>query len=182
MAKTPAGKLLIYSKHNMGNKTVFIGIAIVSIILIIGSYFLLNSSSKPQAKVLSYSVQDKDRPAAEIKENFKDLGTIKVKDTQETLFTLKNIGDKPLQLSDINSSCGCTSGQIIYNGITSKEYSMHSRSDDVFEIAPQTEAQVKLTYRPFTMPVYGLVEREVYITTNDPANSKLVFKIKAVVN
>lgn len=160
----------------------FIGLALFSLVLIVGSYLLLNTPAKPQPKVLSYTSQDKEKPIAEVKENFKDLGTIKVKDTQESVFTIKNTGTKTLQLSNINSSCGCTAGQIIYNGKTSKEYSMHSQSEDVFEIKPQTEAQIKVTYRPFTMPVYGLVEREVYITTNDPANAKLIFKVKAVVN
>lgn len=160
----------------------FIGLAVFSLFLVVGAYFLLNTPSKPQPKVLSYASKDKEKPIVEVKESFKDLGKIKVADTQTTTFAIKNIGNKSLQLSKINSSCGCTAGQIIYKGETSKEYSMHSQSEDVFDIAPQTEAQVKLTYRPFTMPVYGLVEREVYITTNDPNNSKLVFKVKAIVN
>lgn len=179
-AKKQAGKLLIYFKPDMSSKTVVISITLFLLILVVGSYLLLNPS-KPQPKVLSYSSQDKDKPTVEVKESFKDLGVIKVKDTQKVTFTLKNTGTKTLQLSNINSSCGCTAGQIIYKGVESKEYSMHSQSEDVFEIAPQTEAQVRVTYRPFTMPVYGLVEREVYISTNDPANSKLVFKVRAVV-
>lgn len=166
----------------MNNKILLIGIALFSVVLLIGSYILLNGSSKAQPNVLSYNSQDKEKPVVEVKDASKDFGTIKVKDTKETIFTIKNAGTKTLQLSNINSSCGCTAGQIIYKGVTSKEYSMHSQSGDVFEVAPQTEAQVKVIYRPFTMPVYGLVEREVYITTNDPLNSKLVFKIKAVVN
>ena len=165
----------------MNNKIIFVAIIIFSLVLIIGSYYVLNAPGKTQPAVLSYTAQDKERPAASVKQSFKDLGTISVKDTSEAIFTVKNIGSKTLQLSKINSSCGCTAGQIIYKGEVSKEYSMHSKSDDVFEIAPKTEAQVKVIYRPFTMPVYGLVEREVYIETNDPANSKLIFKIKAVV-
>jgi len=31
------------------------------------------------------------------------------------------------------------------------------------------------------MPVYGIIEREVYVSTNDPENPKLVFKVKATV-
>lgn len=173
-------KLPIFSIHNM-NK-LFVGITIFSLLLVAGSYIVLNSPGKSQPKVLSFTSQDKEKPTVETKEIAKDLGTIKVADIQKVTFTVKNIGTKPLQLSNITSSCGCTAGQIIYNGVESKEYSMHSQSDDVFEIAPQTTAQVRVTYRPFTMPVYGLVEREVYISTNDPSNSKLVFKVKAVVN
>src|SRR3989344_6166355 len=166
----------------MGNKKLVAGIVIFSLVFIIGSYLLLNSSSKPQSKVLSYSSKDKEKPIAEVKESFKDFGKIKVSDSQKATFIVKNIGTKPLQLSDLNSSCCCTVGQIIYKGSESKEFGMHSPGTEVFEIAPQTEAQVRVTYRPFVMPVNGLVEREVYMNTNDPDNSKLIFKVKAFVN
>lgn len=143
---------------------------------------MLNSPGTPEVKVLSYSAGDKEKPTVQVNETFKNLGKIKVSDTSESTFIIKNIGSKSLQLSNINSSCGCTAGQIVYNGVKSREYSMHSKSDDVFEIAPNTEAKVNVIYRPFSMPVYGLVEREVYITTNDPSNTKLAFKVKAIVN
>lgn len=111
-----------------------------------------------------------------------DLGTIKVADQKETEFTIKNIGTKPLQLSNMSSSCHCTFGQFIYQGKTSDEYGMSTVSDVLTPIAPNTEAMVKVIYRPYIMPVYGLVEREVYLSTNDPNNPKLVFQVKAVVN
>ena len=58
---------------------------------------------------------------------------------------------------------------------------MHTQSGYVTEIASGETATVRLTYRPASMPVYGLVEREVYVTTNDPANEKLIFSITAKV-
>ena len=64
----------------MGNKKLVAGIVIFSLVFIIGSYLLLNSSSKPQSKVLSYSSKDKEKPIAEVKESFKDFGKIKVAD------------------------------------------------------------------------------------------------------
>ncbi len=175
-------KLLVYLKQRMSNKKLLFFIIFISVALLIGSYLLINKPDEQQTKVLSYSATDKNKPAAEINENFKKLGNIKVSDTSKTTFKIKNSGTKPLQLSKINSSCGCTAGQIIYKGVISKEYSMHSKSSDIFEIAPNTEAELIIVYRPFTMPVYGFVEREVYIFTNDPNNPKLSFKIQANVN
>lgn len=166
----------------MNNKIIIAGIVVFSLILIIGSYFLFAVPNNKQSKTLSYSSQDKDRPIVKVKETSKDFGKIKLSDNPEVIFTLKNAGTKPLQLSGISTSCGCTAAQIIYNGTTSREYSMHFKEDDTYEIAPQTEAKVKIIYRPSTMPVYGLVEREVYITTNDPNHKRLVFKIQAVIN
>lgn len=75
----------------------------------------------------------------------------------------------------------CTVGQVIYQEKASQEFGMHSQSNYVAEIAPGKEATIKVTYRPYLMPVYGYVEREVYMATNDPLNSKLVFKVTATV-
>lgn len=163
------------------NKAIFIGIIIFSVVILIGSYFLF-ANDQSASKINFYSSKDKERPVAEVKETIKDFGKIKVSDDQIVIFTLKNAGNKHLQLSGISSSCGCTAAQLIYKGVTSKEYSMHFQEKDIYQIDSQTEAKVKVIYRPSTMPVYGPVEREVYITTNDPNNSKLIFRIKAVVN
>lgn len=81
----------------------------------------------------------------------------------------------------MSSSCGCTVGKILYNGTVSKEYGMHTKNSDVIEIAPNTQATLQVIYRPYVMPVYGLVEREVYLETNDPNNPKLAFQIKTIV-
>ena len=158
-----------------------IGIMLFSFIFVGGAYFVLTSGTKPQVPILAYSKQDKEKPLVEVKESYYDMGNIKVKDTSVKEFTIKNIGTKPLQLSNITSSCGCTTGQIIYKGIYSEEFNMHSKSDYVVAIAPQTEAKVRVVYKPFVMPVYGVVDRQVFLNTNDPASPKLEFKIKAFV-
>ena len=149
--------------------------------LIVGLAFLLSSRQQPPPLAVSLTAQDVDRPKAETSQTFYDLGEIKVLDVKQQDYTLKNSGTQPLQILNVNSSCGCTAGQIIYQGETSKEYSMHAQSGYVTEIAPGDTATVRLTYRPATMPVYGVVSREVYVTTNDPENQKLVFSIKAKV-
>ncbi len=164
----------------MSPKVIIISLVVFFGVTIAGA-LLFSASQKPPATSAAYSDQDVDRPRAEVAENFFDLGEMSVKDIKTQDFTLKNSGTKPLQITNVSSSCGCTTGQIIYKGETSNEFSMHQKSGYVTEIAPQDEAIVRLTYRPATMPVYGPVEREVYVDTNDPANSKLTFKIKATV-
>lgn len=153
----------------------------VFVVLTVGVAFVFSSRQKPTSQANTFSTQDVDRPKAETTQTFFDLGEIKVSDVKVQDYTLKNSGTKPLQILNVNTSCGCTAGQIIYKGETSKEYTMHSQSGFVTEIAPGDTAIVRLTYRPATMPVYGVVGREVYVTTNDPANPKLVFGIKAKV-
>lgn len=165
----------------MSTKIIVIGLILFSVIFVGGSYFLLAGGNKPEVKIASYSSKDKERPFAEVKKTLADLGKMKVSDEKSTEFTIKNTGVKPLQISDMNSSCNCTFGQFIYQGKTSAEFGMHSPSDYLGDIAPNTEAKIKVIYRPFIMPVYGPVEREVYLSTNDPDKQKLVFQIKAVV-
>lgn len=165
----------------MSAKTLIIGGTVLLIVFMVGSYFLLSGGGKPEVRIASYSSQDKDKPVVEVKKTLVDLGTIKVSDQKEVNFTLKNTGTKPLQVSNMSSSCHCTFGQFIYQGNTSPEYGMSTISDVLPEIAPNTEATIKVIYRPYIMPVYGPVEREVYVSTNDPNNPKLVFQVKTVV-
>ncbi len=163
------------------SKGIIIGIVIFSIVVIGGSYFLLAGSQKPQVQITSYSLTDKERPKVEAKTTFSDLGKMKVSEDKSANFKIKNIGQKPLQLSNISSSCNCTFGQVVINGKESELYGMHAPSDFAGEVLPGKEAIIKVTYRPSIMPVYGPVEREVYVNTNDPENPKLVFKVKATV-
>lgn len=161
------------------DKKIVVGIMALSVVLIVGFVFLVGSSSNSQPKVASYQISDKEKPKVEVKNPFGDLGEMKVSDQKTLDFTLKNTGDKPLQLSNVSTSCGCTLAQIIIEGKASPEFGMHSTSNYMTELAPGKEATVRAIYRPYIMPVYGIVEREVYVQTNDPANPKLVFKVRA---
>lgn len=166
----------------MSGKATIIAGAIFLIIFLAGSYvFLARGSNKPSIQPSSYSVNDKERPKISIDKKMIDLGKIKVSDQKETEFTIKNIGTKPLQLSNMSTSCHCTHGLFIYKGQTSEEYGMSNPSDILPEIAPQTEATIRAIYRPYEMPVYGPVERELYISTNDPTMPKLVLQVTATV-
>lgn len=164
----------------MSPKTIMIGM-LVFIASVAGIAFLLTAGQKPSPATVTYSTRESDRPKAEQDKTFVDLGTIKVSDVKVQDYTLTNSGTKALQILNVNSSCGCTAGQVIYKGETSKEFSMHTQSGFVTEIAPGDTAIVRLTYRPASMPVYGFVERAVYVETNDPANRKLTFSIKTKV-
>lgn len=163
----------------MNSKMIIIGLVLFSLVAIVGSYFFLVSGQRPQVQIISYSVSDKERPIAEAKITFFDLGQMKVSDDKFANFKIKNIGQKPLQLSNVSSSCNCTFGQVLINGKESELFGMHNISDFAGEVLPGKEAVIKVTYRPSIMPVYGVIEREVYVSTNDPENPKLTFKVKA---
>lgn len=166
----------------MNSKILIIGLIIFSLLAIVGSYFFLVNGQKPEVQIISYSLKDKERPKVKAKTTLIDLGKMKVSDEKSADFTIKNIGQKPLQLSNISSSCSCTFGQVIIDGKESELFGMHTVSDLAGEILPGKLAKIRVIYRPYVMPVYGLIEREVYVSTNDPENPKLVFKVKTIVN
>lgn len=159
----------------MSPRVILVSLAAM-VLAILATGYLYATSQQPSA------TRTNDSPRAEVQETFINLGVIKVSETRQQDFSLKNSGPKPLQILGVSSSCGCTAGSIIYQGQTSREYSMHDKGGYVTEIAPGDSAIVRLTYRPATMPVFGLVEREVYVSTNDPEMKKIVFGIKATVN
>lgn len=47
-------------------------------------------------------------PVIEFSKTDHDFGEIEAKQNVETVFTYKNVGDAPLIITDIKSSCGCT--------------------------------------------------------------------------
>ena len=164
------------------NKSFIFGIFIFSVVVMSSSYFLVNGSNKSGVDLPEvFSSQDKEKPKVETKITVKDLGEMKVSDQKSESFLIKNIGNYPLTLFKISSSCGCTVGQIIIDGQESEEFGMHSQSDKSFQITPGKEAKVKVTYRPYIMPVSGKVDRQVFVETNDPENPRLEFKVTAFV-
>ena len=148
-------------------------------VVLIGLVFLSTMGQKPEQAAEVYSKNDSDRPKAQVDKNFLDIGEMKVSQIKEADFSLKNAGTKPLQILKVTSSCHCTFSQIIYQGKTSGKFGMNRRSGYVTDIASGETATVKVIYEPALMPVSGIVEREVYVTTNDPDNEKLIFSIQA---
>lgn len=160
----------------------FIVLCLGFTIILIGGvlFFGSSSNSKPQTLVSSYSISDKEKPKVEAKITTISLGDMKVSDEKSADFKIKNIGTKPLQISNMQSSCGCTVGKLIYEGKESQEFGMHSQSTGVIsEILPNKEGIVRVIYRPYVMPVYGYIDREVSLQTNDPQNTNLTFKVTA---
>lgn len=147
---------------------------VVTIGLLLGMTILLAAGSGPKVGNVSAN-----SPKASVVATVFDLGTMKVADVKQAEFTIKNDGRESLKIINMNSSCGCTKGQFIYKGKASPEFGMHAQSGYLGAVAAGEEAQVRVIYRPAEMPVYGAVEREVSVETNDPTQPKLTFKVTA---
>lgn len=166
------------------DKPVFLiigGITAILLVLIVLFSISEGKQSRTTTNVTSFEVNDKEKPVAAAASSLFDLGNIKVKEEKTAEFTIDNKGMKPLSLFNVSSSCDCTFGQITIDGVKSPEFTMHSKNPWTGTIDPGKYATLSVIYRPFIMPVKGAVTRDVYISTNDPNNQKLIFAVKAFV-
>ncbi len=90
-----------------------------------------------------------------------DYGTIKPGSDGNRVFTVKNTGDKPLIISNVKPSCGCTTPD------WSKE-----------PILPGKTGQIKVHYNTTPGPFQKMIE----VFTNDPVNARSVIHIKGNVD
>lgn len=163
----------------MKTRNLIIYSILVVVVLVIGLYFIYTSTNTSSVSVASYTSEDKEKPVVKIEKDLYDFGSIKVSEKKSNDFIIENVGKKPLQLSNITTSCGCTFAKVIYMGKESPEFDMHSQGNYIAEILPGKKAIIRVTYKPYVMPVYGFVERETYIKTNDPSMQDIVFKVTA---
>lgn len=91
-----------------------------------------------------------------------DYGTVKTGADGHRMFTVKNTGDKPLIISRVQASCGCTT----------PEWSQDP-------IMPGKTAQIKVGYNT---TIVGPFTKIIEVYSNDPENSRSVITIKGTVD
>ncbi len=87
-----------------------------------------------------------------------DYGNVKAGADGHRFFTVKNTGDKPLIISEVKPSCGCTTPE------WSKD-----------PILPGKEAKIKVGYNT---GIKGPFNKLIEVYSNDPQNSRSVLYIK----
>ncbi|MEC5393859.1 DUF1573 domain-containing protein [Bergeyella sp. RCAD1439] len=91
-----------------------------------------------------------------------EYGTVKTGAEGHRFFTVKNTGDKPLIISRVQASCGCTT----------PEWSQDP-------ILPGKTAQIKVGYNT---QINGDFQKLIEVYSNDPSNSRSVLYIKGKVD
>ncbi|MBU2559648.1 DUF1573 domain-containing protein [archaeon] len=91
-------------------------------------------------------------------------------------FEIRNTGGGILIIDDMETSCGCTSAQIVYDGIKGPLFNMRGHATNPrgwsVEIAPGDVAYLRATYDPLTHPDNsGYITRTITLYSNDPVNS-----------
>lgn len=110
--------------------------------------------------VLVCSIGAYAQPQIKFEKEVHDYGTISEENgPQKAVFTFTNIGDKPLTISSVRASCGCTASNYTKDAI-----------------APGGKGEVEATYNPAGRP--GQFAKTVTVTSDDPVKSTVTLTIK----
>lgn len=91
-----------------------------------------------------------------------DYGKVAVNSDGHRTFVIKNIGDKPLIVSNVKPSCGCTTPEWSKN-----------------PILPGKTGQIKVHYNT---TIQGAFKKSIEVFSNDPENKRTVIYIKGNVS
>lgn len=158
----------------MAEKKLLIAIIIGTLLILGGGVMVLSSQSASSKVVSSQNVK------AEAAEKKFDWGQIDYNGPKATKsFKIKNSGSEILKLTNIKTSCSCTSAQIIIDGNQSPLFSMHSVSSWVGEVQSGKEAELVVVFdQSFHGPSgVGPIERIISVETNDAKNPKIEFNL-----
>lgn len=109
-----------------------------------------------------HKLVDYNKPVAETHENTYDFGKIKkTSGVVSAVFEIENHGREPLILSDISTSCGCTTAEL-----------------NVTELGFDEKAKLTVYFDPnFHKEPLGKITRSVFVKTNDVETPELQFDI-----
>lgn len=162
----------------MIEKKFLAGVVIFVLVAVIGGYFVAsNIGNSAQVK---YNSQAK----VEVADTYFDWGKIGLnKGNVEKTFEIKSSGKESLTLSNLSTSCMCTTAQLIFEGKTSPVFGMHNQSEYSLEVPPRKSAKLKVVFDPaFHGPSgIGPINRQVTVKTNDSDSPELNFMLTAMV-
>lgn len=119
-----------------------------------------------------------NRPIISLSPESYNFGNVSQKQGVVTYsFKLKNQGTENLIINKIETSCGCTSASIIYQGKEGPIFNMpgHGINEKIKDwqvvIPPQGTAQLKVYYNPNVHPNFrGFAIRTISVFSNDPVD------------
>jgi hypothetical protein len=156
--------------------------AVVLIVIAVGAIALVGAKNTKQP---SANTSTQQAPSIAYTENtLHEWGEIPLNDGVVTAsFPIKNGSENTLTLTNIATSCMCTTAKLVKGDTVSPEFGMHTKSDYVFSVPPGETANLEIVFDPaFHGPSgVGPITRQVKVTTNDPDNPTLNFTLTATV-
>ena len=140
----------------------------------------------PAAPVVAAPVEATTGATLRIDREEAELGTMSVDEVRSADFKLTNVGNAPVEIAQVGTSCMCTFAQIEIGGEKSPEFNMEMHNSPEANswrgvVQPDETAILTLAYQPSLMPVEGSVARNVKFTTNDPENRTVELGVHATV-
>lgn len=127
------------------------------------------------------------RPVISISPESAELGNVSVRgEVVVTTFQVKNTGSRKLVITNLATSCGCTTASLVVRGVEGPRFGMDMGQGSgpeewEAELAPGETATLRVYYDPGVHPdLRGYVIREVYIYSNDPVDP--VAKVRIFLN
>lgn len=175
------------SNYNRGNNSrdltpwIVVGIVVILILLFVVFFaYTIKSGrgSKTDNDSTTYTSDEALAPRAVLSKKYFNAGQLKNKtDLVTHSFNLSNQGQSNLVISKLTTSCHCTTAQLIYDGRSSQKWGMASGSDWQVSIKPGDTAVINIEYDPKKMISDGLIQRAIYIITNDPKQPELTYQM-----
>lgn len=126
-----------------------------------------------------------DRPIISLTPETFDFGDVSQKGgIVTTFFELKNEGERDLTIDRLDSSCGCTSASIVFEGKEGPRFAMPGHGvknpeDWKLTIPAEKNAQLKVYYDPDVHKDFrGAAIREISVFSNDPIDFEKKVKIE----
>jgi hypothetical protein len=163
-------------KTKKGPDSFLIGIVVVTLLILGGAVYF---GSKMGATT---QISADSQVSMVVAENRHDWGTIDINSgIVSKSFPIENKGSAPLKLSDVKTSCMCTTAQLKTAGQTSKKFGMHEKNSSVFEVKPGETVELLVEYDPaFHGPSgTGPISRTITMNSNDESNPTLSFQLAA---
>lgn len=157
----------------------FLTVVIVSIVAVVGGAVLMSGDNTDQEPIVA-----SENTEVSLGETSYDWGTIGINDGNvEHVFEIKNEGSEDLILSDVTTSCTCTTAQVSIGEEQSPEFGMHTKSDYQLSVPAGETAKLKVVYDPaFHGPSgVGPINRQIKVKTNDADKPELNFMLTAMV-
>ncbi|GBE55958.1 hypothetical protein BMS3Bbin16_00155 [archaeon BMS3Bbin16] len=146
---------------------------VIALIVIVAAFYMFNrDSNSAEAAVIK------------LDPTVHDFGDVSVAGgVVSTTMTIKNNGGSDLVISDMDSSCGCTSATITKDGVEGPVFGMKMHGKNPVDwsetLLPGETAQLNIYYDPTVhQDLRGAVTRAISIYSNDPNHKISVAKIE----
>lgn len=162
------------------NKTVFTGI-VIAVVVLIGLVWV----ARPNPQSTSAVSSDTNGALTVEEANNYDFGTISMaKGVVKHQFKIKNIGDEPVIINKMYTSCMCTTAELIISGKKSGPFGMSGhgiipRIDQT--INPNEEAAVSVAFDPAAHGPAGIGAIRRTITLENNAREPILLYFSAMV-